>query len=214
MNSASEDETVNNLVEAHRLRALTPELRASYFGEPPEYVRWGALDCWTIGEAISLTIGLDPKVDLFSHDVFAPSKASSKVEQALQALKITREEAWKQISDFGYPTDPTMGFDEDTEEVLRKWTFTDAAAEYIQLRDRIERAIEVRKLGEKIVPAAYVIWATNNNISLPDELTRAVKARSEIPDWKAQYEAASNECDALKRELEELRSTHEKKEGP
>jgi hypothetical protein len=212
--SASEDETMKNLVEAHRLRALTPELRASYFGEPPDYVRWGALDCWTRGEAISLTIGLDPKVDLFSerHDVFAPSKALSKEEQALQALKITREGAWKQISDFGYPTDPTMGFDEDTEEVLRMWTFTDAAAEYIQLQDRIEKAIEVRKLGEKIVPAAYAMWATNNNISLPDELTRAVKARSEIPDWKAQYEAASHECDALKRELEELRSTQEKKQ--
>ena len=210
---ASEDETMKNFVEAHRFRALTPELRASIFGEPPDYVRWGALDCWTRGEAISLTIGLDPKVDLFSerHDVFAPSKSSSKVEQALHALKMTREEAWKQISDFGYPTDPTMGFDEDTEEVLRKWTVTDAAAEYIQLQDRIERAIEVRKLGEKIVPAAYVIWATNNNIALPDELTRAVKARSEIPDWRAQYEAASKECDALKRELEELRSTHEKK---
>ena len=63
---ASEDETMKNLVEAHRLRALTPELRASHFGEPPDYVRWGALDCWTIGEATSLTIGLDPKVDLFS----------------------------------------------------------------------------------------------------------------------------------------------------
>ena len=210
---ASEDETMKNLVEAHRLRALTPELRASYFGEPPDYVRWGALDCWTIGEAVSLTIGLDPKVDLFSerHDVFAPSKSSSKVEQALDALKMTREEAWKQISDFGYPTDPTMGFDEETEEVLTKWTFTDAAAEYIQLQDRIERAIEVRKLGEKIVPAAYVIWATNSNIPLPNELMRAVRVRSEIPDWKAQYEAASNECDALKRELEELRSTQEKK---
>ena len=36
--------------------------------------------------------------------------------------------------------------------------------------------------------------------------------RSEIPDWKAQYEAASNERDALKRELEELRSTQEKKQ--
>jgi hypothetical protein len=180
--SASEDETLKNLVEAHRLRALTPELRASYFGEPPDYVRWGALDCWTRGEAISLTIGLDPKVDLFSerHDIFAPSKSSSKVEQALHALKMTREEAWKQISDFGYPTDPTMGFDEETEEVLRKWTFTDAAAEYIQLQDRIERAIEVRKLGEKIVPAAYVIWATNSNIPLPNELTRAVKARSDL----------------------------------
>jgi DNA repair ATPase RecN len=105
-----------------------------------------------------------------------------------------------------------MGFDEETEKVLRKWTFTDAAAEYIQLQDRIEKAIEVRKLGEKIVPAAYAMWATNNNISLPDELTRAVKARSEIPDWKAQYEAASHECDALKRELEELRSTQEKKQ--
>jgi hypothetical protein len=73
-----------------------------------------------------------------------------------------------------------MGFDEETEEVLRKWTFTDAAAEYIQLQDRIERAIEVRKLGEKIVPAAYVIWATNSNIPLPNELTRAVKARSDL----------------------------------
>ena len=31
---ASEDETVKNLVEAHRFRALMPELRASYFGEP------------------------------------------------------------------------------------------------------------------------------------------------------------------------------------
>ena len=138
-------------MEAHRLRALTPELRASYFGEPPDYVRWGALDCWTIGGAISLTIGLDPKVDLFSaHDVFAPSKSSSKVEQALDALKITREEAWEQISDFGYPTDPTMGFLEDTEEVLRKWTFTDAAAEYIQLQDRIERAIEVRNSAKRL----------------------------------------------------------------
>jgi hypothetical protein len=177
-------------------------------------MRWGALDCWTIGEAISLTIGLDPKVDLFSerHDVFAPSRSfSSKLEQALHALKMTREEAWKQISDFGYPTDPTMGFDEDTEEVLRKWTFTDAAAEYLQLQDGIERAIEIHKLGEKIDPAAYVIWATNSNIPLPNELTRAIKARSEIPDWKAQYEAASKERDALKRELEELRSTQEKK---
>jgi hypothetical protein len=152
--SASEEETVKNLVGGHRLRALTPELRASYLGEPPDYVHWAELEYWTRGEAISLTIGLDPKVDLLSerHDVFAPSKSSSKVEQAIHALKMTREEAWKQISDFGYPTDPTMGFDEDGEEVLRKWTFTDAAAEYIQLQDRIERAIEVGKLGDKIIP--------------------------------------------------------------
>jgi archaellum component FlaC len=202
--SASEEETVKNLVGGHRLRALTPELRASYLGEPPDYVHWAELEYWTRGEAISLTIGLDPKVDLLSerHDVFAPSKSSSKVEQAIHALKMTREEAWKQISDFGYPTDPTMGFDEDGEEVLRKWTFTDAAAEYIQLQDRIERAIEVGKLGDKIIPAPYVIWATNSNISVPSELIRAVNARSEIPDWKAKYEAASHECDALKRELE------------
>jgi hypothetical protein len=215
--AASEDDTMKNLVEAHRFRALTPELRASCFGETPEYVRWGALDCWTIDEAVLLTIGLDPKVDLFSErrDVFAPGKSSSE-EQALHALKMTREQAWKQISDFGYPTDPIMGFDEETEEVLRKWTFTDVAAEFIQLHDRIERAIEVGRLGEKIVPAAYIIWATNSNISLPNELIRVVKSRTEIPDWKAQCEAVSQECDVLKRELEELRSRQEKKQdlGP
>ena len=220
--SASEDETVKNLVEAHRLRALTPELSASYFGEPPEYVRWGALDCWTRGEAISLTIGLDPKVDLFSerHDVFAPSKSSSKVEQALHALKMTREEAWKQISDFGYPTDPTMGFDEDTEEVLRKWTFTDAAAEYIQLQDRIERAIDAGKLGERITPAGYIHWARDSGIPVPDELKQAVEARNEIPNWKARYddllkqfEAVSDERDGLRRELDQMRSTQDAKAG-
>ena len=213
--SASEDETVKNLVEAHRFGALTPELRASYFGEPPDYVHWAELEYWTIGEAISLTIGLDPKFDLFAkrHDVFAPSKSSSEEEQALHALKMTREEAWKQISDLGYPTDPTMGFDEDGEEVLRKWTFTSAATEYNQLQDRIARAIEVGKLGQKIIPAPYVIWATNSNISLPNELIRAVNAQSEIPNWKARYETASNGCDALKRELEKLRSTQEKNKG-
>ena len=45
--AASEDETVKNLVEAHRFRALTPELRAAYFGEPPDYVHPGVrMDCW------------------------------------------------------------------------------------------------------------------------------------------------------------------------
>jgi hypothetical protein len=213
--SASEDETVKNLVEAHRFRALPPELRASYFGEPPEYVHWGALDCWTIDEATSLTMGLDPRVDLFSkikgaREAFAASRSSSRVEQACHALKVKREELWKEISVRGSPTDPLLQSDEDDpEEALREWTFADAAAEYIQLQDRIKRAIDAGKIGEKIIPAKYLLWATDSNIPLPNELKQAVEARNEIPNWKARYddlvrqhEEVSAERDDLRRKLE------------
>ena len=191
--SASEDETVKNLVEAHRFRALTPELRVSYFGEPPEYVHWRALDCWTIDEATSLTMGLDPKIDLFSkmkeaREVLAASGSSSRVEQARHALKVKREELWKEISVRGFPTDPLLESDEDPEEVLREWTFADAADEYIQLQDRIKRAVDAGKIDEKIIPAKYVLWARDSNIAVPDELKQAVQARNEITDWKARHD--------------------------
>jgi hypothetical protein len=135
--SASEDETVKNLVEAHRFRALTPELRAFYFGEPPEYVDWGALDCWTIDEATSLTMGLDPKVDLFSEmkeprEVFAAGRSSSSVEQARHALKVKREELWKEISVRGFPTDPLLQSDaDDPETVLRECPLFIAQSMYL-----------------------------------------------------------------------------------
>ena len=218
MKSASEDETVKNLVEAHRFHALTPELRVSYFGEPPEYVHWGALDCWTIDEATSLTMGLDPKVDLFSkmkeaREVLAASGSSSRVEQARHALKVKREEFWNEISVRGFPADPLLQLDEDPEEVLREWTFADAADEYIQLQDRIKRAIDARKIGEKIVPAKYVFWATDSNIPMPNELKQAVEARNKITDWKARYDdllrqrdAIAAERDDLQREFSQLKS--------
>jgi uncharacterized protein (DUF2267 family) len=216
--SASEDETVKNLVEAHRFRALTPELRVSYFGEPPEYLHWGALDCWTIDEATSLTMGLDPKVDLFSkmkdaREVLAASGSSSRVEQARHALKVKRDELWKEISVRGFPSDPLLQLDEDPEEVLREWTFADAADEYIQLQDRIKRAIDASKIGEKIIPAGYMLWAIDSSIAVPDELKQTVEARNEITDWKArrddllkQRDAIAAQRDDLERELSELKS--------
>ena len=216
--SASEDETVKNLVEAHRFRALTPELRVSHFGDPPEYVHWGALDCWTIDEATSLTMGLNPKVNLFSkmneaREIFAASGSSSRVEQARHALRVKREELWKEISVRGFPTDPLLESDEDPEEVLREWTFADAADEYIQLQDRIKRAIDARKIGEKIVPAKYVFWATDSNIPMPNELKQAVEARNEITDWKARYddlfrqhEEVSAERDDLERQVSQMKA--------
>jgi hypothetical protein len=209
--SASEDETVKNLVETHRFRALTPELRASYFGEPPEYAHWGALDCWTIDEATSLTMGLDPKIDLFSkmkeaREAFAASGWSSRVEQARHALKVKREELWKEISVRGFPTDPLLQLDEDPEEVLREWTFADAADEYIQLQDRIKRAIDAGKIGEKIIPAKYVLWAIDSGISVPDELKQAVQAPNEITVWKARHDAVAAERDDLKHQVSQMKA--------
>ena len=209
--SASEDETVKNLVEAHRFRALPPELRASYFGEPPEYVHWAALDCWTIDEATSLTMGLDPRVDLFSkmkdaRAVFAASGASSRVGQARHALKVKREELWNEISIRGFPTDPLLECDEGPEEVLREWTFLDAAEEYIQVQDRMKRAIDVGNLVEKIIPAKYVLWARDSGISVPDELKQAVEARNEITDWRARYDDLLRQRDAIAAERDGLKS--------
>jgi hypothetical protein len=75
-------------------------------------------------------------------------------------------------------------------------------------------------LYEKIIPARYVLWARDGGVQIPGELQQAVEARSEIPDWKAryddlsgQYKAALDERDGLKRELDQLRSTSESKEG-
>jgi len=216
--SASEDETVKNLVEAHRFRALTPELRASYFGEAPDYVHWGELDCWTIDEATSLTLELNPKVDLFSkmkesRKVFAATTSSSRATKARHAVKVSREKIWKEISVCGFPADPLL-FEicDESEAALEHWAFADAAAEYIQLQDRITRAIDASKLGEKIIPVEYMLWAVNSGTTVPIELKQAIEARNEITDWKARYddlfrqhEEAAGERDGLKRELEKMR---------
>jgi hypothetical protein len=207
--STSEDQTVRNLVEAHRFRALTPELRASYFGESPKYVHWGALDCWTIDEATSLIMALDPQGDSFSRikrvrEAFAANRSSLKVEQARHALKVKREELWNEISVKGFPTDPLLQSDEDSEEVLREWAFADAAGEYMQLQDRIKRAIDAGKISERIVPARYVLWATDSNIPVPDELKQAVKARNEIVDWKGRHDDLLSQRDAIAAERDDL----------
>ena len=135
------------------------------------------------------------------------------MEQARNALRVKREELWKEISVRGFPTDPLLESDEDPEEVLREWTFADAADEYIQLQDRIKRAIDARKIGEKIVPAKYVFWATGSNIPMPNELKQAVEARNEITDWKARYddlfrqhEEVSAERDDLERQVSQMKA--------
>jgi hypothetical protein len=216
--AASEDETVKNLVEAHRFRALTPELRAAYFGEPPDYASWGAYDCWKMNEATSLTMGLDPKVDLFSkmkepREVFAASSSSSRVEEACNAVKVSRAELWKEISVRGFPTDPLFGICDESEVALERWAFADAAAEYIQLQDRIKRAIDAGKLGESITPAGYMLWAANSDIAVPSELKQVFEARNESPNWKARYDDLSkqhrevaDQCDVLRHDLTEMKS--------
>jgi hypothetical protein len=55
------------------------------------------------------------------------------------------------------------------QEVLRDCAFADAAAEYIGLQDRIRRAID-GKLGDKITPAGYLLWASDSSIAVPEEL--------------------------------------------
>jgi hypothetical protein len=217
--SASEDETVKNLVEAHRFRALTPELRAAYFGEPPDYASWGVLDCWTIDEATSLTLELNPKIDLFSkmkesRKVFARTTSSSRATKARHAVKVSRKKIWKEISVWGFPADPLL-FEicDESEAALEHWAFADAAAEYIQLQDRIARGIDAGKLGEKIIPVEYMLWAANSGITVPNELKQAIEARNEITDWKArnddllkQHDAIAVERDGLKRELGKMLS--------
>jgi hypothetical protein len=76
-----------------------------------------------------------------------------------------------------------------------------------------KRAIDAGKIGEKIIPAKYVLWATDSNIPLPNELKQAVEARNEIPNWKARYDdlfrqhvEVSAERDGLRRELDQMRS--------
>jgi hypothetical protein len=216
--AASEDETVKNLVNAHRFCALTPERRADYFGEPPKYGYWGALDCWKLDGATSLTMGLDPKVDLFSkmkepREVFAASSSSSRAEEACNAVKVSRAELWKEISVRGFPTDPLFGICDESEAALERWAFADAATEYIQLQDRIRRAIDAGKLDEKIIPAGYILWAADSGIAVPNELKQAVEAWNEIPNWEARYDdllkqhkSVVGERDVFSRELTEMKS--------
>ena len=99
------------------------------------------------------------------------------------------------------------------ETVLREWTFADAAVEYIQLQDRIKRAIDASKIGEKIIPAKYVDWATDSNIPLANELKQAVEAQNKITDWKARYDdllrqrnAIAAERDGLESELSQMKA--------
>jgi hypothetical protein len=111
--SASEGETVKNLVEAHRFRALTPKLRTSYFGDPPEFVHWGALDYWTMGEATSLTMGLNPKLDLFSEmqetrEDFAASSWSSRAAKARNDVELSRKME-KGVNVMGFVPTPMFG---------------------------------------------------------------------------------------------------------
>jgi hypothetical protein len=214
--SASEDETMRKDLEAHRFAALTSELRTSYFGEPSEFVHWAALDYWTVDEATSLTMGLNPKFDLWSKipaENFAAGSWSSRAKKAREDLKKSRR-VQQGIQVMGFIPTPMFGLYPGYQEVLRDCAFADAAAEYVQLQDRIRRAIDAGKLGERITPAQYILWASDSGIELPEELKQAVEARNNIPNWKAlyddlsgQYEAASKERDDARRKLVELQST-------
>jgi hypothetical protein len=44
------------------------------------------------------------------------------------------------------------------------------------------------KLGDRITPAGYLLWASDSSIAVPEELKLAVEARNEIPNWEARYD--------------------------
>jgi hypothetical protein len=100
----------------------------------------------------------------------------------------------------------------DVSAVLSDCALVDAAAEYVQLRERIRRAIAAGKLEERIVPNAYMAWAEENGAPLPDDLRRSVEARNATPNWKVmyddlfrKYEELSKERDFVKGELDKAR---------
>jgi hypothetical protein len=137
----------------------------------------------------------------------------SRAEEACNAVKVSRAELWKEISVRGFPTDPLFGICDESEVALERWAFADAAAEYIQLQDRIKRAIDAGKLGESITPAGYMLWAANSDIAVPSELKQVFEARNESPNWKARYDDLSkqhrevaDQCDVLRHDLTEMKS--------
>jgi hypothetical protein len=94
--SAKEDERVAEMVEAHRFRSLTPQVRSKFFGPPPEFAHWTALDYWTAGEAASLSMGLNPNLDLLSkiperHKGLVTSTLPSRTHTFRQELKSRRK---------------------------------------------------------------------------------------------------------------------------
>jgi DNA repair ATPase RecN len=112
-----------------------------------------------------------------------------------------------------------FGICDESEVALERWAVADAAAEYIQLQDRIKRAIDAGKLGESITPARYMLWAANSDIAVPSELKQVVEARNESPNWKARYDDLSKQhqelvaqCDVLRRELTEMKSKTDRDE--
>jgi hypothetical protein len=98
----------------------------------------------------------------------------------------------------GFVPTPMLGLYPGYQEVLRDCAFADAAAEYIGLQDRIRRAIDTGKLGDRITPAGYLLWASDSSIAVPEELKLAVEARNEIPNWEAR-------CDDLVKQHKEGR---------
>jgi hypothetical protein len=203
-----EEEIVKDLVESHRFRSLTPLVRSRYFGELPDFARWSALEYWTAEEAVLLTMELEPRADLLSEmqTVIASltHDPSLRAQRACEALKQARLME-KGIAAMGSVPPVLAGCYVDSAVVLRDYVLADAAAEYVQLKERIKRAIHTAKLNERIAPTEFVTWAKVNGIPMPEELARPVEARNEIPDLKALLE--SNQ--ALKREVDQLRAIQE-----
>jgi hypothetical protein len=159
---ADEAAYTNEMIDKHQFCALTPGLRRSYFGDPPDCAYWAALDCWTAGDAASLSIGLNPKF------TFHPriQRAAEDKRGANRSASVDRLRERLQ-----------RGGSLKMASILREYVLVTAATEYVTLKERIERAVEVGKLERSITPNDYLLWAHENGISVPDELKVAVEAR-------------------------------------
>jgi hypothetical protein len=102
---------------------------------------------------------------------------------------------------------------------LEEYASPEALAKYSLLSEDITGAIKAGYLSVRFTPAEFITWAKGNSIVLPEELKRAIRERNKIYDLRARHdellkqnERQSNECDALRRENEELRAKLEESE--
>jgi hypothetical protein len=83
----------------------------------------------------------------------------------------------------GFVPTPMLGLYPGYQEVLGDCAFADAAAEYIGLQDRIRRAIDTGKLGDRITPAGYPSLYLRNSNLLSRRETKSPIGKRAVTIW-------------------------------
>ena len=76
--------------------------------------------------------------------------------------------------------------------------FSPFPANYVRLKDLVERAQEVGKLGDQVMPSDFIAWAKAAGIDYPPELETELIAQGQLVDWKAAHDQLKVQYDDLK----------------